>query len=90
MDFKGQKLAEQVCFLLIVASGGVGFCCGYLLQSFQVMMQIYSAGVVVALLATVPDWPFYNRNGLKWRKPAAQAQDDQQPQASRKALAGAS
>ena len=90
MDFKGQKLAEQICFLLILVSGGVGFFCGFLLQSFRLMMQIYSAGVVVALVATVPDWPWYNRNPLKWRKPVSQAAPDQQDQAPRKALRGSS
>ena len=91
MDFKGQQLAEQVCYLLILTSGGVGFCCGFLLQSFRVMMQIYTAGILVALLATVPDWPWYNRHPLKWRSPAALSPDEQQQdQGGRKVLKSAS
>ena len=31
--------------------------------------------MAVAMVACVPDWPWYNRNGLQWL-PSAQQQED--------------
>lgn len=70
MDFKGQKLAEQLTLYLLVATAVVSFCSGYLLQDFGLFVKAYFAGTAVTLLAVVPDWPFYNRNGLLWLDPA--------------------
>ena len=28
--------------------------------------QVYGSGVALALVACVPDWPFYNKQQLRW------------------------
>lgn len=40
MDFAGQKLAEQICLYLIVASGVVSFTMGYAFASFALMIKV--------------------------------------------------
>ncbi|KAG8369285.1 hypothetical protein BUALT_Bualt15G0135500 [Buddleja alternifolia] len=63
MDWQGQKLAEQ---LMLVIFAAVGFITGYVLGSFQTMLLVYTAGVVLTSLITVPNWPLFNRHPLNW------------------------
>ena len=70
MDFKGQKLAEQLSVVLVTLFAVAGFLLGYARESFSLMMWVFGAGVALAFVATTPDWAFYNRNPLKWRAPA--------------------
>ena len=105
MEFQGQKLAEQLCLYIILASGVAAFLSGWFEGSFSLMMkvggneprvidfatphrhpclaaakcgihkplltQVYGGGVTVAMLACVPDWPWFNRDPQKWL-PASQ------------------
>jgi len=45
----------------------VGVILGYFVQSFQVTLISIVAGLLVATLACLPDWPIYNRHPLKWQ-----------------------
>ena len=40
MDLPGQKLAEQICLYIILASGVASFAVGYLFASFALMIQV--------------------------------------------------
>ncbi|KAK9707552.1 hypothetical protein RND81_07G204500 [Saponaria officinalis] len=66
MDWQGQKLAEQLMQFLLLISAAVAFTTGFALGSFQMMILIYAGGVVLTALIIVPNWPFFNRNPLKW------------------------
>ncbi|KAK6922404.1 Signal peptidase complex subunit 1 [Dillenia turbinata] len=70
MDWQGQKLAEQLMQIMLVAFAVVAFLTGYLMNSFQTMLLIYASGVLLTTLITVPNWPFFNRNHLKWLDPS--------------------
>ncbi|XP_050204761.1 signal peptidase complex subunit 1-like [Mercurialis annua] len=70
MDWQGQKLAEQLMQIMLLAFAVVAFATGYITASFQTMIQIYAAGVVLTTLITIPNWPFFNRNPLKWLDPS--------------------
>uniref|UniRef100_A0A803P708 Signal peptidase complex subunit 1 n=1 Tax=Cannabis sativa TaxID=3483 RepID=A0A803P708_CANSA len=70
MDWQGQKLAEQLMQILLLASAVVGFGAGYVMGSFQMMILIYAGGVVLTTLVTIPNWPFFNRHPLKWLDPS--------------------
>jgi signal peptidase complex subunit 1 len=72
MDFKGQKLSERGSQVALAAFAVVAFLLGYGLQSFRVMMTIFGSGVVITFVATVLDWPMYNRNPVVWRIPKQQ------------------
>ncbi|PON82838.1 Microsomal signal peptidase 12kDa subunit [Trema orientale] len=67
--------------ILLLASAVVGFGAGYVLGSFQMMILIYAGGVVLTTLVTIPNWPFFNRNPLKWLDPSeAEKHPKPQPQ----------
>ncbi|XP_065875111.1 signal peptidase complex subunit 1-like [Euphorbia lathyris] len=66
MDWQGQKLSEQLMQILLIVFAVVAFAAGYLLGSFQLMIQIYAAGVVLTTLVTIPDWPWFNHHHLVW------------------------
>ncbi|KAG6396431.1 hypothetical protein SASPL_142581 [Salvia splendens] len=79
MDWQGQKLAEHLMQVMLVCFAVVAFITGYVLGSFQMMMLIYAAGVVLTSLLTVPNWPFFNRQALKWLDPS-EAEKHPKPQ----------
>lgn len=69
MDWQGQKLAELLMQVMLVAFAAVAFVTGYVLGSFRLMLLIYAGGVVLTSLVTIPNWPFFNRHPLKWLDP---------------------
>lgn len=69
MDWQGQKLAEQLVQILLLAFAAAAFATGYALGSFQTMLLTYASGVIITTLITVPNWPFFNRHPLKWLDP---------------------
>ncbi|XP_071690912.1 signal peptidase complex subunit 1-like [Rutidosis leptorrhynchoides] len=70
MDWQGQKVAEQLMQIMLVVFAIAAFITGYVLDSFQLMLYIYAGGAVLTTLTTIPNWPFYNRNPLKWLDPS--------------------
>ncbi|KAI0515565.1 probable signal peptidase complex subunit 1 [Dendrobium catenatum] len=70
MDWQGQKLAEKLMEIFLVAFAIVAFVVGYSIGSFQTMLLIYAAGVLLTTLVTVPNWPFFNRHPLNWLDPS--------------------
>jgi signal peptidase complex subunit 1 len=50
VDFEGQKLAEQIFYVIILAFGGVGWIVGYLRQDFTVVFQCWLVGVVLSVI----------------------------------------
>mmetsp|Transcript_64475 Transcript_64475/g.203638 ORF Transcript_64475/g.203638 Transcript_64475/m.203638 type:complete len:86 (-) Transcript_64475:58-315(-) len=66
MDFKGQMLSEQLCMYTIILFGIIGFLAGYIMASFKITMIIYTAGVILAFVISVPDWRYFNQNPLDW------------------------
>ncbi|KAK7311995.1 hypothetical protein RJT34_10513 [Clitoria ternatea] len=70
MDWQGQKLAEQLMQIMLLALAVIAFATGYLMASFQMMILIYAGGVILTTLVTVPNWPFFNRHPLKWLDPS--------------------
>ncbi|CAL1413508.1 unnamed protein product [Linum trigynum] len=69
MDWQGQKVAEQLMQLLLLASAVMAFVTGYIMGSFQTMILIYAGGVVLTALIVVPNWPCFNRHPLRWLDP---------------------
>uniref|UniRef100_A0A7N0TYA0 Signal peptidase complex subunit 1 n=1 Tax=Kalanchoe fedtschenkoi TaxID=63787 RepID=A0A7N0TYA0_KALFE len=69
MDWQGQKLAEHLMQILLVSFALGAFVTGYIVGSFQLMLLIYAAGVVLTSLFTVPNWPWFNKHPLTWLEP---------------------
>ncbi|KAG5029387.1 hypothetical protein AAZX31_05G135800 [Glycine max] len=70
MDWQGQKLAEQLMQIMLLAFAVIAFVGGYVMASFQMMILIYAGGVVFTTLLTVPNWPLFNRHPLTWLDPS--------------------
>ncbi|XP_050997026.1 signal peptidase complex subunit 1 [Acomys russatus] len=66
MDYKGQKLAEQMFQGIILFSAVVGFIYGYVAEQFGWTVYIVMAGFAFSCLLTLPPWPIYRRHPLKW------------------------
>ncbi|QCD83371.1 probable signal peptidase complex subunit 1 [Vigna unguiculata] len=81
MDWQGQKLAEQLMQIMLLAFAVIAFGSGYVMASFQMMILIYAGGVVFTTLLTVPNWPFFNRHPLIWLDPS-EAEKHPKPQPS--------
>ncbi len=71
MDFVGQALAERMYQVIIVLFSTIGFFIGWYYQDFGITFKVWAGGVTLAVLAAVPDWPFFNRNPVKWRESLA-------------------
>jgi signal peptidase complex subunit 1 len=69
MDFKGQKLSETACVWIVTVAAVLAFLYGYVRQDFQAMMVLFGGGCTAAFVATVPDWPVYNKNPITWLPP---------------------
>ncbi|KAL4447524.1 hypothetical protein ABPG75_004743 [Micractinium tetrahymenae] len=72
MDFKGQQLAETLAMYIVLAFAALGFLVGYLRQEFGEMMGVFTGGVVLAGMLTVPDWPAFNKHPVAWLPPREQ------------------
>ncbi|KAE8612917.1 hypothetical protein XENTR_v10013040 [Xenopus tropicalis] len=83
MDFKGQKLAEQIFQGIILFSAVLGFLYGYVIEQFGWTVYIVIAGFAVSCLLTLPPWPMYRRHPLKWL-PAQDGAQDEKKQTEKK------
>ncbi|KAI3817464.1 hypothetical protein L1987_11255 [Smallanthus sonchifolius] len=79
MDWQGQKVAEQLMQIMLVVFAIAAFITGYILGSFELMIYVYAGGVVLTILTTIPNWPFFNRHPLKWLDPS-EAEKHPKPQ----------
>ncbi|XP_063147957.1 signal peptidase complex subunit 1 [Candoia aspera] len=79
MDYKGQKLAEQIFQGIILFSAVIGFIYGYITEQFGWTVYIVMAGFAISCLLTLPPWPIYRRNPLKWLPVQESATDDKKP-----------
>ncbi|KAJ8265397.1 hypothetical protein COCON_G00144960 [Conger conger] len=66
MDYKGQKLAEQIFQGIILVSAIIGFIYGMIIQQFGWTVYILLTGFTVSCLLTLPPWPIYRKNPLTW------------------------
>ncbi|KAK2985748.1 hypothetical protein RJ640_005448 [Escallonia rubra] len=81
MDWQGKKLAEQLMQIMLAAFAAIALVIGYGLGSFKMMLLVYAGGAVLTTLITVPNWPFFNRNPLKWLDPS-EAEKHPKPQSA--------
>ncbi|XP_066206790.1 signal peptidase complex subunit 1 [Saccopteryx leptura] len=79
MDYKGQKLAEQMFQGIILFSAIVGFIYGYVAEQFGWTVYIVMAGFAFSCLLTLPPWPIYRRHPLKWLPVQDLGTEDKKP-----------
>lgn len=81
MDFKGQKLAEQLLLYILVISAAISFVVGYAVKDFGTMAKINGVGLLLAVITVLPDWPWYNRHPLTWLPPKLKPDDKEKKKA---------
>ncbi|PBK98226.1 microsomal signal peptidase 12 kDa subunit [Armillaria gallica] len=69
IDFEGQRLAEQMSRIYLIAATAISFIIGFALQSLQTTFILYGASVVILALIVVPPWPMFNRHAVTWLPP---------------------
>ncbi|XP_007950282.1 signal peptidase complex subunit 1 [Orycteropus afer afer] len=79
MDYRGQKLAEQMFQGIILFSAIVGFIYGYVAEQFGWTVYIVMAGFAFSCLLTLPPWPIYRRHPLKWLPVQDSGTEDKKP-----------
>ncbi|XP_077385229.1 signal peptidase complex subunit 1 [Festucalex cinctus] len=86
MDYKGQKMSEQIFQGIILVCAVVGFVYGLIIQQFGCTVYIVLVGFVVSCILTLPPWPMYRRHPLPWQPviPENGAESNQKPQESQK------
>ncbi|XP_063071890.1 signal peptidase complex subunit 1 [Engraulis encrasicolus] len=82
MDYKGQKLAEQIFQGIILISAVIGFIYGYIIEQFGWTVYIVLAGFAISCLLTLPPWPMYRKNPLSWQPaiPEPSGENREKPQ----------
>lgn len=68
MDFQGQKLAERLSLYILLGSAVAAFFAGWISGHFRFTLYTYGAGTAAAVIAAVPDWPWFNRHPLRWQE----------------------
>ncbi|KAI0986545.1 hypothetical protein GJ496_011174 [Pomphorhynchus laevis] len=68
MDFVGQKRAERLYQIIIAFCAFIGFIHGFIKQQASIPVYYTLFGSTLSILLTVPPWPFYRMNPLKWQK----------------------
>ncbi|KAL7837194.1 hypothetical protein SRHO_G00269050 [Serrasalmus rhombeus] len=88
MDYKGQKLAEQIFQGVILVSAVIGFIYGLIIEQFGWTVYIMLVGFTVSCLLTLPPWPMYRRNPLTWhpamREPSMESREKPQENLKKK------
>ena len=77
MDYRGQYLAEHLYYFLTIVAGAVAWVIGWYKNDFQVAFYGWAAGLGIALVLCIPDWPMFNRNKVTWLEEVGQHTSNQ-------------
>eukprot|EP00128_Syssomonas_multiformis_P003940 Colp12_sorted_trinity150504_noHs@5311 len=69
VDYKGQKLGENLYHWIISSFAIVGLVWGYLCQDFKQTFFILMAGFLLSCVLVLPPWPMFRRHPIDWRSP---------------------
>mmetsp|Transcript_6311 Transcript_6311/g.9527 ORF Transcript_6311/g.9527 Transcript_6311/m.9527 type:complete len:99 (+) Transcript_6311:79-375(+) len=66
MDYRGQRLSEIMYYIITILFGVIAWIYGYIHSDFKLTVYGWFAGLCLAILLCVPDWPYFNRNKVEW------------------------
>ncbi|TNJ29260.1 Microsomal signal peptidase 12 kDa subunit (SPC12) [Giardia muris] len=66
MDFLGQRRAVIFGRLIIILFAALGLILGWISQDIAITFLIHSLGILFAIVATIPDWPYYSSTRIQW------------------------
>lgn len=68
VDYKGQKHAEWTMYIVLALFSTPGWIYGYTQDDFKPAFYFWAVGAAVMAVLVLPNWPFWNRNPIKWQK----------------------
>ncbi len=84
MDYRGQQFSEYLYYFLTIFFGAVAWVVGYMYNDFQLTVNGWAIGLVLAILLCIPDWPMYNKHPVKWAEKSSPKTDKQKDKKVRK------
>lgn len=89
MDFQGQKLAERLSLYILLGSAVAAFFVGWISGHFRFTLYTYGMGTAAAIVAAVPDWPWFNKHPLRWQEVRSVVQSVKEPTAQQPSASAA-
>ncbi|SCV68696.1 BQ2448_817 [Microbotryum intermedium] len=75
IDFVGQERTSVLMQQMLWATGAISFVIGIIFQSLKLTMLLFAAGYVLTLFTTLPPYPAYNQDPVKWLAPSSDEKD---------------
>ncbi|KAH7920345.1 microsomal signal peptidase 12 kDa subunit [Leucogyrophana mollusca] len=66
IDFHGQKIADTITRVVLIASSVIAFILGFAMRSLSVTFTIFGVSTLAVCLLVLPPWPIYNQHPVKW------------------------
>lgn len=68
IDYVGQEFALRLMYLILLAGYFFSFVLGLITRDLTYTLVLGVGTVVLAFIATIPSWPYFRRNPLKFKK----------------------
>ena len=66
VDFTAQRLLQSFLLQISVLGSLLGFCFGFLTESFYHCVLTLLVTFLIASIVCIPSWPLYKRNQIDW------------------------
>jgi len=66
IDFDGQRRSEVAATVFFALSAIIAFNVGYISNDIALTIKVGLAGSLLTFLVTIPAWPFWKVNPVKW------------------------
>ncbi|EQC41775.1 hypothetical protein SDRG_00638 [Saprolegnia diclina VS20] len=67
VDYAGQALAEKMMRIIFIVFCTPAWIYGFFQQDFTYPLYAWGAACATAVVLTLPNWPYFNRNPIQWR-----------------------
>ncbi len=67
IDYVGQELAFKLMYSFLLAGYAIALLAGVILHDLTYTLYIGIATVIFTFIATIPAWPFFRMNPLKFK-----------------------
>lgn len=68
IDYVGQEFSHRLMYLIFLLGYAISFVFGFVTRDLTYTLVLAVGTVVLAFVATVPSWPYFRRNPLRFKK----------------------
>lgn len=68
IDHVGQEFSERLMHLILMVGYTLGFILGLITKDLTYTLVLSVGATVFGFVATVPSWPYFRKNPLKFKK----------------------